>query len=188
MNIRIISDKISYKSDGDTLQVVILGRIERWKEALLTAWLIAWIFCGAVVIRGYFLSAVREERMMYLLFLLFWAYYLWRVGRVWLFRRGGNELVRMEGDELTLKRSFFTYGKARTYQIANIRDFKPIELSKRSFAYTYENGWWVLGGEKLGFDYQGRLVKFAMQLKDEEAAELYRLVAERFRKASKTKR
>jgi hypothetical protein len=151
---------------------VILGKIERWKEALLGAWLLLWIICGAIVINRYFEASERETRMILVIFLAFWAYYLWRVGKTFLFRLGGNELIRIEGNEMTLKRSIYTFGKAKTYYLDNIGSIENIQLSKTSFAYTFENAWWVMGGEKLSFDHQGRVVKFAMQLNDADRNEL----------------
>ncbi len=188
MSVKVISERVSYKAEPGALQLIILGRIERWKETLLAAWLLLWTVCGIIAIREFVLNPEREMRMVLFVFLFFWGYYLWRVGKVWLYRRGGNELIRIAGEELTLKRSIYTYGKAKTYYIPNIEKFEAIVLIKKSFAYTYENAWWVLGGEKLGFEYQGRHVKFAMQLTDAEAAAVYALLKPALAKVAKMKR
>jgi hypothetical protein len=188
MSVTVLSEKVSYVADPSSLQIIVLGKIVRWKEALIFAWLLAWIFCGIYVIRELTITTDRDTRLMLMVFLFFWGYYLWRVGKVWLYRRGGNELIRIDGDTLVLKRSFFTYGSAKTYEVKSIENLKPIDLSKRSFAYSYENGWWILGGEKIGFDYKGRFVKFGMQLSDADTSRVYKLLKERLLKASKTKR
>ncbi len=187
MIVKIISKKLSYKRTSEYLQFVILGKIEGWKEALLTAWLLAWILIGVTVIYAYYEAIDREMRMMLIIFLIFWAYYFWKVGKVWLFRRGGNELIRIEGDVLTLKRSFYTYGKAQFYYLDMITDFAPITLSKKSFAYTYENAWWVLGGEKLGLNYQGKFIKFGMQLSESDTMQVYKLMKQELAKPKKEK-
>ncbi len=179
MSVKLISEKVSYQSTPQALSFVILGKIERWKESLLVAWCVAWVFCGGIVISEYLASTVRESRMMYVIFLIFWAYFLWRVGRVTLFRRGGNELIRIEGGELTLKRSIFTFGKSKSYYLENIEGLRIIELDKKSIAYTYENTWWVMGGERIGFDYQGRFVKFGMQLSPKETKQVFELLRRR---------
>jgi len=176
MAIKIIDPKVSFSKEGSRLRVVILGKIERWKEGLLIAWVVAWVFCGAVVF-GEWLDATEEERqVVFFGFLIFWAYFLWRVGRTTLYRLGGNELIEVNEDSLVLKRSIFTYGKSREYFLENIQNFKLIKISKTSFAYTYENGWWVMGGQKLGFEYHGRFVKFAMQIDDKAVEKLYSLI------------
>lgn len=171
-----ISNRISYSRSEAGLRLIIIGKIERWKEGILLAWLLAWTFCGLVVMREYYLNPDQQMRMLLLIFLVFWAYYLWRIGRTWAYRLGGNELIAVDETTLHIKRSTFTFGKSKPYFIANIKDFSLIEIPRRSFAYQFENAWWVLGGERLTFEYQGRAVRFAMQLTDQEASELVKLL------------
>ncbi len=185
MAIKLLSEKVSYSKSADSLQILILGRIERWKESVLIGWLLAWVFCGGVVINEYLKSTDRDLKMIFVIFLIFWAYYLWRVLRVFIYRRGGNELIKIEDGVLKLKKSFFTYGKTRTFNLNQITDFKRIDLNKTSIVFNYENGWWVLGGEKLGFTYHGTFVKLAMQIKDPVRDRLYHLINDEIIKASK---
>lgn len=176
MAVKLLSEKVSYLQDGKKLQIVILGKIERWKESLILGWILAWIFCGGIVINEYIKSDDRDFKTVLFVFLIFWVYYLWRIVRVFLYRRGGNELILIEDGVMWLKKSFFTFGKSKPYNLNQISDFKPIELKKTSISYNYENGWWVLGGEKLSFMYNGRFVKFAMQIDDNTRDKLYRLI------------
>jgi hypothetical protein len=187
MGVKLISDKVSYSEKDGNLRLVILGKIEGWKEGLLTAWLLVWIFCGGVVGYELYRTTDQDYQLGYVIFLVFWLYFLWKVGRTWAFRRGGNELIEVNDDRLVLKRSFFRYGKAREYFIDNITAFGPIELSPTSFTYVYENAWWNLGGEKLSFEYQGRFVRFCMQTDEKETGAVYRLIRERIRKHLKKK-
>ncbi|MCA1761532.1 MAG: hypothetical protein ABR574_05840 [Cryomorphaceae bacterium] len=186
MSVKLLSEKVSYRSEPGSLQIIVLGKIERWKEALLTAWLLAWIFCGGVVFNEYWHSTNRENKMIYLIFLIFWAYYFWRIGRVWLFRRGGNELIKVQNNTLVLKRSFFTYGKSREFDLEGITDLKPLKISKTSFAHTYENSWWVLGGEKISFEYHGKVVKLAMQISDDTRNRLLSMMKKQIAKNLKS--
>lgn len=185
MAIKILSEKVSYTSDNGRLQIVILGKIDKWKESILLGWLLAWIFCGGVVISEYLKTTDRDMKMIFVIFLIFWAYYLWRVARVFMYRRGGNELIKVENGVLTLKRSFFTYGKSKSFNLNQITDFQKIELSKKSLAYTYENGWWVLGGQKLSFKYNAKFVKFAMQIDDKVRDKLFVMINQNISKSLK---
>lgn len=185
MSIKLLSEKVSYSSDPGRLQILILGKIERWKESLLLGWLLAWFFCGGVVISEYLKTDDRDLKMIFVIFLVFWAYYLWRVLRVFIFRRGGNELIKVEDGVLTLKKSFYTYGKSRIFNLNQITEFQKIELKKTSIGYTYENGWWVLGGEKLSFKYHGTYVKFAMQIEEPVRDRVYHLIQKEIIKAGK---
>ena len=186
MNVKLLSEKVSYSNENGRLQILILGKIERWKESLIMGWLLAWFFCGAVVINEFIKSDDRDMKMMLFIFLIFWAYYLWRVIRVFIYRRGGNELIRIQDGVMWLKKSFFTYGKSKQYNLNQMVDFKAIELKKTSMIYNYENGWWVLGGEKLGFTYNGSFVKFAMQIDDKVRDKLIKLIEKEISKSLKT--
>lgn len=186
MAIKVLSKKVSYENSTDLLRIIILGRIEKWKESLLLGWCLAWTFCGVVIGREYFLTTDRDMKLMITIFMVFWVYYLYRIGRVWLFRKGGNELIRIEDGELTLKKSFFTYGKTWSFPLENISEFQKIELSKRSPVYAFENGWWVLGNPRLCFKHRGRFVRFGMQIDDAVCEKLYRLVSKKINQYSKS--
>jgi len=186
-SVKVIDPKVSYTKSGEQLRVIILGKIERWKEALLMAWVAAWIFCGGVVFVEWQKTSDEDTQIAFFAFLVFWAYFLWRAGRTMLYRMGGNELVEVNADELVLKKSFFTFGKTKSFFLENIEDFKPVKLSKTSFVYTYENGWWNLGGEKLCFKYQGRYVKFAMQVEEKTVTTIYSLINRQIKENIKKK-
>ncbi len=186
MAIKLLSDKVSYESTPEYLKILILGRIDKWKESLLLGWIVAWSFCGAVVAHEYWISTDRDLKLIYTIFMIFWIYYFYRIGRVWIFRKGGNELIRIENGELILKKSFFTYGKTQTFQLENISHFRKVDLNKRSPVYTYESGWWVLGGQRLCFVHNGRYVKFAMQISEPVCNKVHDLIQKRITKYSKS--
>lgn len=175
-SVKVLDPKVSYTKSGENLRIIVLGKIERWKEGLLMSWVAAWIFCGGIVFIEWKKSTDEEMQIAFFAFLTFWAYFLWRAGRTMLYRMGGNELIEVNEDELLLKKSFFTYGKTKSYFLENIEDFKPVKLSKTSFVYTYENGWWNLGGEKFTFKHRGRYIKFAMQVEDASIDKVYSLI------------
>lgn len=185
--VKVIDEKVSYTSSPDQLRIIILGKIERWKEALLMAWVAAWIFCGFVVFLEWLSATEEQTQVTFFVFLIFWAYFLWKAVRTMLFRMGGNELIEINRDELILKKSFFTYGKTRSFYLENIKELKPVELSKTSFAYTYENGWWNLGGEKLNFEYNGKNVKFAMQMTESTSKKVFSLLSRQIKNNIKRK-
>ncbi len=182
MAFKILSEKVSYTQDADELRILILGKTDRWKQSLLLGWVLAWIFCGGVVISEYIKSTDGDLKLVLIVFLIFWAYYFWRIGRVLIYRLEGNELISLRGDTLRIKRSFYTYGKAEDYDISNIEDFRKVELDIKSFSRTYENSWWVLGGEKLAFDVNGRFIKFAMQVAPNVQQQLYTLLNKAIKK------
>lgn len=187
MGVKVISEKVSFQNTTEFLNVIILGKIERWKESILVAWCVAWFFCGGIVFTEFLGSTDRDARMALIIFLAFWAYFLFIVLRITLYRRGGNELIRVEADGVILKRSYFTFGKSKTYHLENIKSFQKIELPERSLSASFENTWWIFGGQKLGFEYQGKFVKFAMQISKKDQDMLFNLINKKIKGYQKMK-
>ena len=71
--VKILDSKVSYRKEGNTLRVIVLGKIERWKEATLIAWLLAWTFCGIVVANEWFNATDEQTKVVFFAFLVFWA-------------------------------------------------------------------------------------------------------------------
>ncbi|MGB6037505.1 MAG: hypothetical protein WBG42_14620, partial [Cryomorphaceae bacterium] len=80
-SVKVLDPKVSYTKSGEKLRVIVLGKIERWKEALLMAWVAAWIFCGGIVFIEWQKTTDDEAQVAFFAFLVFWAYFLWRAGR-----------------------------------------------------------------------------------------------------------
>ena len=184
--VKFISDKVSFSVSHKELKVVILGKVERWKETLLLMWLIAWTFCGIAMAAALFNEGYSQDlKIGIAVFLTFWVYYEYRIGRVFLFRKYGNELILIKEGRLYLKRSILTYGKAREYLIDNIRNFKKVEIPKRSISNAYENSFWILGGERLSFQYLDKYASFGVQLNPHETEALYKLLRANFKAQKK---
>lgn len=167
-----VSNRVRLTQSPEAAEIHISGEIDRWKVSALSAWLLAWLFCGGIVIREFLVNDEREFRLVLFVFLVFWAYYFWRIGKVWLYRKSGYEKVRITPGEITLSRKTAGKVKPSRYFIENIPELKRIDIPEKSFAYTFENQWWVLGGERIGFDYNGKFVRFAMQLDEKETREV----------------
>ena len=95
--------------------------------------------------------------------------------------------MRIEDDKLILKRSYFTFGKSKTYFVENIEKIENVELAEKSVAFAFENTWWVLGGYKMTFEYNGKHVKFGMQISESERDFLRNLLNKRIKSSLKKK-
>ncbi|HRE75915.1 MAG: hypothetical protein ACK40M_09905 [Flavobacteriales bacterium] len=178
-SIKQISERISYKQHEGFSTVVISPRLDDRKQLLLTFWVFAWTFSGLLFIAQLFLDYPVEMKRMIVAFLVFWLYYEYRIGYVWLWRRKGVELLKIEEGRLIYKRSVRTYGKAYEYYIDNIKEFGLAEI-KPGFSNVLADSFWVIGGERLRFLYQDREVRFGVQLSEEEAEKLRKFLNEKF--------
>ncbi len=74
-DIKFISERVSYHKNEDELTLIITGKIDRAKETLLLTWLLAWSFCGIFIISQLFMEYTREEKLYFIVFISFWAFF-----------------------------------------------------------------------------------------------------------------
>ena len=182
-----IGDRISFWNDGDTLRIVISGRTEKWKEWLLAAWLVAWLASIVVFAAQLGGSYSQGEKLFFGVLVGAMLYFLLRLGKVWMWRRYGKELISISNEQITIKRDHKSYGKAHSYYIENVKKFGLVIRKENSFKGELEDSFWVLGGERIGFEALGQKVKFGMQLSEDDARQLAGLVKNEIqtRKAAK---
>lgn len=167
-----IGDRVSIKENGNTSTIVISTKIPSWQETLLAAWLFCWTICGAVFIWQLFEAETREQALMIGVMCVFWAYYEVRVVKAFMWRKFGMEFIKLDQDNLTYKRSVRGYGKAHIYFIDNIKNLGVINKSDKSFFKSLEESFWVIGGERIGFDYLKKSVQLGMQLEEQDSKKL----------------
>ncbi len=168
-----LSERVSIDRTDDRTSVVISARLPKGKEAMMIAWFLAWLFCGGYVIYARTQMQPGEELRMYLIvFLAFWAYFAVRIGRAMLWRLKGFELWRIKNGTLTLKDSLFGYGKANDYFVDNIQKLGLLQVDERAWKWQLNQSFWVIGGERLGFEHLNKKVVFGKGLNEEEACAL----------------
>lgn len=169
---RFIGKKISIQNNKETLSIIIAASVERWKETLLMGWLAAWIFCGGYFIFELFGPNDKDLKLYLGVLLVFWAFYLLRIGKAFFWRKYGYESLRFEGDALKLKLYGKVFGFTKEYFVENISTFKKVEMAKFNPLSTVEDSFWVVGGDKLEFEYNGKIIRFAKQIDAESTTQL----------------
>lgn len=182
----IVSERVSLERGADRTTVVISARLSKGRETLLVSWFVAWLCCGIYVMYARTQLPVGDPTRQYLLaFLAFWAYFAIKVGRAVLWRLKGFELWRVKDGVLTIKDSIFGYGKANDYFVQNITKLGLLNIDRTSWKWQLNESFWVIGGERLGFEHLGRKVAFGKGLSDEEAKRLLPILKHELAKARK---
>jgi hypothetical protein len=171
-----ISDRVSVEQQPDGLSVVISARLPRYQETLLVVWFLAWLTCGAFVLYELVHIPPGPRRSFFIAFMAFWGWFAFRIGRVVLWRLKGFELWRIREGRLTIKDSIFGYGRAHDYFIENIQRFGPLVIDTASWKWQLNDSFWVIGGERLGFEHAGKKVVLGKGLTEEEAQRAAMLV------------
>lgn len=168
---RLISDRISI-NDTKTFSIVILGKVERWKESLLLFWVLAWTFCGIVFLTYFFGDTPFHHSLPMLVMISFWLYFEYKIVRVFFWRRNGFESIKFTRDELIIKNNFLRRGKENRYALNNIEEFYSIPYSSTNFFAFMDNSFWVIGEDRIYFNYFGKKIGFGKQLDEMEVKKL----------------
>ncbi|MBL4703148.1 MAG: hypothetical protein JKY54_01420, partial [Flavobacteriales bacterium] len=125
---KYISDRISYLDHGNYSTVIISTKIDRLRESLLLFWILCWTACGVMLIYELITGDYEEEmRITLLIFVAFWVYFEYRIGKVFLWRKWGMEFISLDEEELTYKRAIGRYGKAKRFYHEKIIKMKADE-------------------------------------------------------------
>lgn len=182
-----ITERVSHDRQGDGWSVVIGNRLPAGKLFLLAAWLVAWSFCGWAFIHEARINTDPDLRIPLMIMIAFWAYFELRIIRVVLWRTKGFELWWIKDGELTIKDSLFGYGKANRYFVANIQRFGLLNMDETSWRWQMSDSFWTRGGERLGFEYQGKKVAFGRGLTKQESDQLAHLLGKELKRERKAR-
>lgn len=180
---KYIGQNISFKDhDNDSTTVVIMPKRELWKDIVLGAWLLLFSLVGIYIIIQLFGEYTKEQKLTFIVFLSFWAYFEFRVGKAFLWLTKGREFIKMTPGEFQLKKGIGNYGKVKRYFFDNMGPFEKISPKQTSISFQFEKSYWVVGGETISFDYQGKTIVFGRKLTDEERRLLLQVLQKRRKK------
>jgi hypothetical protein len=196
-----IGDRISVQ-DMDHITTIVINPLRVWwKEILLTLWVTGFTFVGLVMI--YMLMTdfaslqydvaptdddIRNQVIYAIVFLSFWAYFEYKILKALLWYRFGKELIRIDGDGFTLKKSILSYGKANRYFFENMKEFQQRVEEETSFSNFFENAYWAMGSDAIVFNHYKKIISFGRRVEDKSARLLVRLIDDRIKKQIKRKK
>ncbi len=167
--IQAISKRSSVLIKDQVFSLVILPTDDKKKTNLMFLWLLAWSVSGVIVMANYFTLTQERAKLMLIVWLAFWAYFEFKIIRVFMWKRFGKEKLWVKNGTLLYKQDINGRGKIKEFDLNLISDLAIIELTNGSIADTFSQTFWVKGGERIEFTCQSKVTKFGMQLTDEEA-------------------
>lgn len=111
---------------------------------------------------------------MMVVWLGFWAYFEFRIGKAFLFKKYGKEKIWIKQGKLNYLKDIAGRGKKLEFDIDLIKDLQLIEKNKRDFFQFMNESFWVMGGESISFNYGAKAYRLGLQLNQEDANQLLR--------------
>ncbi|MGB0403936.1 MAG: hypothetical protein ACPGEG_07555 [Salibacteraceae bacterium] len=177
-----IGERIEFWKEKSSVKIHISGKVKGWQESLLFAWLLLWTLCGIYIAVYFFQAVVTEQKVFLFVYLIFWGYFEYIVGKTWFWRKWGKEVIYIHEGNLELTDQIREAGKTQRYFTQNISELTLVKNSNLSFVAVYFNSFWVRGGETISFKCLGKEVRFGKQLTEEEAKRLLTVVRKYLKK------
>ena len=175
------SDRISVKESSEEFEITISGKIPQNQFVVLSAWLVLWTVAGLYVITQLFAPQPNEIRIFIFVWLIFWAYFEYKVTTAWLWRKNGREIFRIQNDKAELRFELARGGKSNEFNSSEIVKISNLEPQKGVFIKNYFSSYWVVGGESISMEYQGKLYLFGRQISQQDAELLIRKIKNRLK-------
>jgi hypothetical protein len=146
-----------------------------WSSLIfIPVWLAFWTFGGITAMNWVIHPGPSTPRAFITLWLAGWL-----LGEVWaiywwLWTAFGKEIVTIGEGELTIKRDVLGHGRTRRFPIGSVANLRASGVFPSS---SYWGNYLVqqkLAGGTVGFDVQGQVKKFGIQLTEPEAQEVVR--------------
>lgn len=181
-----IGNRISFVDDKEKTSIIITPERSTLNNAMMGAWLAMWFAIGVTLIWSYFaLTLTKEEKLMIIVIVVLWAYYLYRVTRQLVWLMFGKELLKLDPRGLVYKKDVKGYGKSILYFYDNMSDIEIYVPKTTSIQYVWEKSPWIRGGERLQFEYQGKYIRFGRKLEEKEVKQLFQLLSSKHNEYSK---
>ena len=128
-------------------------------------------------IYSFFSNIFDGQRWYAITFIAFWVYFLYRITRVYLWRKFGMEYIKIDPDKFSYKRSIFGYGKANEFLSKNIKKIQLEDFDNKSFSKTYNESFWILGGGVIKITSIDNQLNLGSQLNSVDASKLIKIIS-----------
>jgi hypothetical protein len=174
-----IGERTSFVEDKNKTTIVIQPENIFWHRALMGAWFGMWIAIGAIMVWALTIPLNQQEKLIVVIFLIFWFYYAFKVGKSLAWLLWGKELIKINKEGLSYKKSIKGYGKSHLYFLENIQKIKIQQPKENSFQAIWENSPWIQNGERIEFEYISKTIRFGKKLNEKDSTLLFNLITKR---------
>ena len=170
-----LGDRIIIENKPELFRLTIKAFNDPSKQSLLFAWMLIWTLCGIYLVSQFFVDHEHEDFKTFLIVWAgFWLYFEYKVVYAFRWRKSGEEVIQIKDNRLAICRQIADRGLFKYYSLDYIKDFRMFNDGNNGFIKSMNDSYWIVSGEKLAFEYQGRTIVFGMQLNEKDASALHR--------------
>lgn len=168
-----LSNRIKYQTLENETEVFIAPDKNEEAEKQVKLWLALFTLAGLSMLIGapFFVSG-REEVAVVFIYMVFWLYFEIKVFSAYRYRSGGQEKIVLNDKQFIYTLEKNKRGIPKSYELDKISNWRFEEKSQSGFMGMINQSAWMIAGESVCFDYEGRSISIGIQLKKGEAEHL----------------
>lgn len=182
-----IGNRITFQKKKVGVSIIITQEVSPLNLALMILWWLGISACGVVFAYYWQSTSAQSDAIFFGVATAFVLYFMVRIGKTILWRLIGKEMLLINEDGLSLKNAYGNYGKAKSFIPENVKKLYLIPYNVGKFMEFMDRSSYVIGGDTIGFTYQGKEHRFAKQLEEKDAKVLFRLIDKSLREVVKAR-
>ncbi len=138
-------NRIKLSNDRKTLEIPSIEDATKLK--ILIVWFVLWTVSGMVVFSQFFMPSTRDVKMMYAIWMAFWAYFEYKASVLLSWRRRGKEILQFSESGFTLRRDINGRGIDKVYDRNEIKNIRTVDFKDRKVLARVTPLYWNMGYE-----------------------------------------
>jgi hypothetical protein len=183
--IQSISERASFVENENELSIVISSAINRTKAKNIGIIFFLWLIGGIVIGVNYFRIEDHNTKIFILVWLAFWAYFSYVIGKAFFWQWSGKELIKIRSGKLIYKKDVNGRGWVMDYDLEKISKMRKYGEKTPGWLQKFGGDYWSVDCDSLAFDYEGKEVAIGYKLSEKESDRILKLLRGKFIPAKK---
>lgn len=174
--IKTISPRASYVEKEDELSIVISSATDRKKARNIGIIMSLWLIGGIAIGINYFRIEDHNTKVFILVWLAFWFYFSYVIGKAFLWQWNGKELIKVRDGKLIYKKDVSGRGFVIDYKIPEMKNIRKYGEKTPGWLKTFGGDYWSVDCDSIAFDYEGKEIPLGYKLNEKEQEQILKLL------------
>ena len=167
---------------ADKRRIEIASIKDKTKFNILVVWFVLWTISGIVVFTQFFSQGSREIKLMYAIWMAFWAYFEYKASVLLTWRKSGKEMISFNENGMIIRNDVGGRGLDKIFTRNEIKNIRTVNFEDKKVLARVLPLYWNMGYETVLFDYNNKEEAIGLQLTKEEALQVVKLLKQRLNK------
>ena len=176
--IKSISKRASFVKNEKELSIVISSAADRSKARNIGIILTLWLIGGIVIGVNYFNIEDKNTKMFILVYLAFWFYFSYVIGKAFMWQWNGKDLIKVRDGKLIYKKDVSGRGFVIDYPLEKMKNLRKYGEKTPGWVKRIGGDYWSVDCDSIAFDYEGKEIPLCYMLDEKEQSTILKLLKE----------